>query len=93
MLRITMIKLTDYMKLKKEDQSVDASILLRRRNKTLTGGRWWKRLEGREEARRKWGVVSGMGGGRDDIHRVRKLNRATQKWGIGNQRQSRASPR
>ena len=35
-----MIKLTDHMKLdKKEDQSVDASILLRRRNKIITGGR------------------------------------------------------
>jgi hypothetical protein len=34
-----MIKLTDHMKLdKKEDQSVDASILLRRRNKIITGG-------------------------------------------------------
>ena len=39
-LRIPMIKLTDCMKLsKKEDQSVDASVLLRKGNKILTEGR------------------------------------------------------
>ena len=37
-LRILKIQFTDYMKLnKKEDRSVDASVLLRRGNKTLTG--------------------------------------------------------
>jgi hypothetical protein len=39
-LRIPKIQFTYHMKLKKkEDQSVDASVLLRRRNKILTGGR------------------------------------------------------
>jgi hypothetical protein len=38
-LRIPKIQLTDHMKLKKkEDQSVDTSVLLRRGNKILTGG-------------------------------------------------------
>jgi hypothetical protein len=33
------------MKLKKmENQNVDASVLLRRRNKILTGGRGWEEL-------------------------------------------------
>jgi hypothetical protein len=32
-LGIAKIQFTDHMKLKKEDQSVDASVLLRRRNK------------------------------------------------------------
>jgi hypothetical protein len=37
--RIPKIQFTDYMKLKKkEDQSMDASILLRRGNKILMGG-------------------------------------------------------
>jgi hypothetical protein len=37
-LRISKIQFTDHMKLKKsEDQSVDASILLRRENKILVG--------------------------------------------------------
>jgi hypothetical protein len=39
-LRIPTIQLIDHMKLnKKEDQSVDASILLRRWNKIIMGGR------------------------------------------------------
>jgi hypothetical protein len=39
-LRIPTIQVTDHMKLnKKEDQSVDASVLLRRGNKIITGGR------------------------------------------------------
>ena len=38
-LRIPKIPFTDHMKLKKkEDQSMDASVLLRRRNKPGTGG-------------------------------------------------------
>ena len=53
-LRIPTIQLTDHMKLKKkEDQSVDASVLLRKWNKIITGGRGWeglwrKRGEGQE---------------------------------------------
>ena len=38
-LRISVKQFTDHMKLnKKEDQSVNASVLLRMRNKILTGG-------------------------------------------------------
>ena len=49
-----MIQLTDHMKVKKkEDQSVDASVLLRRGNKIITGARGWEGLGrkrgGREE--------------------------------------------
>jgi hypothetical protein len=40
-----MIQLTDHMKLKKKEyQRVGASVLLRRENKILTGGRGWERL-------------------------------------------------
>jgi hypothetical protein len=42
-----MIQLTDHMKLKKEDQSVDASVLLKRGNKIITG------VRGRALGRRK----------------------------------------
>ena len=42
-LRIPKIQFTDHMKLKKkEDQSVDASVHLRRGIKIPTCGRWWK---------------------------------------------------
>jgi hypothetical protein len=37
MFGIPKIQFTDHMKLKKEDQSVDALVLLRRGNKILTG--------------------------------------------------------
>jgi hypothetical protein len=44
-LGISKIKFKDHMKLKtKEDQSVDASFLLGRGNKILTGGRRWEGL-------------------------------------------------
>ena len=40
-----MIQLIDHMKLKKkEDQRVDASVLLRRGNKIIKGSRGWVRL-------------------------------------------------
>ena len=40
-----MIQLTDHMKLKrKEDQRVDASVLLRRGNKIIKGSRGWEGL-------------------------------------------------
>ena len=65
------------MKLKKkQDQSVNALVLLRRRNKILTGGREWeglKRNRGWREVKNREGL--GMGGDRGDIHRVRKLIR------------------
>ena len=66
-LRISMIQLTDHMKLnKKEGQSVDASIPLRRGNKIIMGGRGregpgWERGQGGEEGNmiRYW--VGGTG--------------------------------
>jgi hypothetical protein len=49
-----MVQLTDHMKLKKkEEQSVDASILLKRGNKIITGGREREDLAGREEGEGK----------------------------------------
>jgi hypothetical protein len=54
-LRIPMIQLTNHMKVKKkEDQSVNASVLLRRGSKIITGGREW------EEERREKGKVRGL---------------------------------
>ena len=70
-----MLQLTDHMKLKtKEDQSVSASVLLRRGNKILTGSIGWEKL-----GRKRGGGVereagSGMRRDRDYIQRVRKLN-------------------
>jgi hypothetical protein len=44
-LKISKIQLTDHMKLmKKEDQNVNALVLLRRGNKILMGGRGWEGL-------------------------------------------------
>ena len=44
-LRIPKIQFIDHMKLKKkEDQSVDASVLLRRGNKIITGSRRMEEL-------------------------------------------------
>jgi hypothetical protein len=64
-----MVQLTDHMKPnKKEDQSEDASILLRRVSKIIMGGRG---REGRERERRG-GARSGM---RRDRKEVRKMNR------------------
>ena len=58
-----MIQLTDHMKLKKkEDQSVDASVLLRRGNKIFTGGRGWEGLGRKRGAGKERGPGSGMGG-------------------------------
>ena len=64
------------MKLKKkENQKVDASVLLRREIKIIKGSREWK-----EHGRKKRGggekvEESGMGGVVGDVQRVRKLNR------------------
>ena len=41
------------MKVKTEDQSVDFSVLLRNRNKIISGDRGWVDLGGREEGERK----------------------------------------
>jgi hypothetical protein len=43
-LRISKIQFPDHMKPKKEEQNVDALVLLRRGNKVLTGGRRWEGL-------------------------------------------------
>ena len=48
------IQLTDHMKLKKkEDQWVDASVLLRRGNKIITGGKGGRFLGGRKKEQGK----------------------------------------
>jgi hypothetical protein len=47
-----MIQVTDHMKDKKEDKSVDASVLLRRGNNIIMGGRGWEGL-GRKKERRE----------------------------------------
>jgi len=62
---------------KREDQGVDASILLRRGNKIIMGGRGregpWRERGGRG----KGGAGSGMGRDRRAVQRVRKMNRNT----------------
>jgi hypothetical protein len=66
------------MKLKKkDDQSVDAYVLLRRGNKIIMGGRGLEglgRKTGKGE-REKGGAGSGVGVDRGDVQRVRKLYR------------------
>ena len=58
-----MMQLTDHMKLKKkEDQRVDASVLLRRGNNIIKGSREERDLGGKEEGRGKRGAESDMGG-------------------------------
>jgi hypothetical protein len=70
---IRMIQFTDHMKLKKkEDQSVNASVLLRRGNKIIIGGR------GRESL----GTGLGVGEDEEEVQRVRKLN-SSGGWGTG----------
>jgi hypothetical protein len=57
-----MIQLTDHMKLKKEDQNLDVSVLIMG-NKILLGSRGWEGLgkkKGGGEGKR--GAGSGMGG-------------------------------
>ena len=60
---MSMIQLTDHMKLMKkedqrEDQRVDASVLFRRWNKVLTGGSGWEGLGRKREGggERVWKV-------------------------------------
>jgi hypothetical protein len=48
-LRIPKIQVTDNMKLKKEDQNVDASVLFRMGNKMLTEDRGWEGLGRKKE--------------------------------------------
>jgi hypothetical protein len=64
------------MKLKKEDQSVAASVLLRKGNTIIMGGRGYeglRRKRGGEADKR--GAGSGVVGNGRDVQRVRKLNR------------------
>lgn len=56
---------------------MDATVLLRRGDKIITGGREWEGLERKRKggkSKRKTGL--GVGGDRGDVQRVRKLNRA-----------------
>ena len=58
---------------KKEDKSVDASVLLRRGSKIITGRRRWEELRrNKEEKRKNVGAGSGVGGDRRDVQRVKK---------------------
>jgi hypothetical protein len=64
------------MKLKrKEDQIVDASVLLIRGNKMIKEVEGGRDLGRREMGERKKGEESGMGEDGEDVQRVRKLNR------------------
>jgi hypothetical protein len=59
---------------KKEDQSVEVSMLLRRGNKIIMRGRG-KKGSGRERGEGEKGVGSGMGRNKREVQRVRKINR------------------
>jgi hypothetical protein len=74
---ISMIQFMDHIKLKrKKDQSVGASVLLRRGNTIIKGSKGWERLERkRREGDEKEGEESGMRGDRGEVQNVRKLNR------------------
>ena len=68
-----MIQLIDHMKLKrKEDQRVDASVLLRKENKQSreveVGGKWKEGKKGRGK--------SSMEKGRGNVKGIMKLNRS-----------------
>ena len=62
---------------------MDASVLLRSRNKVFTGFKRWERIERkREEGGRRGDKVWEETG--CDIYRFRKLNRGVGKWGMKN---------
>jgi len=70
------------MKLKKkEDQSIDASVLLRRGNKIITGDRGREKA-GRERGRGKRGAGSSVGG-KERYQRVRREVCSSGGWGAG----------
>lgn len=76
-LRIPVIKYTDHIKLKKKEvYSVDASILRKRGNKIIIGG---KGMDGpgskRGQGRKKVRAGSGMKNKRREVQRVRTMNR------------------
>ena len=65
------------MKLKKkENQSENASVLLRKGTKINTGGRGWEGLGRKRGHRGERGAGSGMGGDGGEEQRVGKLNRS-----------------
>ena len=68
---IPMIQLTDHMKLKKKDQRVDDSVLLRRRNKIIKGSRRWEGLERKRRGEGGKGEDICMEGDVGDVQRVR----------------------
>jgi hypothetical protein len=77
MLGMPTVQFTDHVKLKKkEDQSVDASVLLRRGNKILTGSIGRKGLGRERGGKGKREAGSGMGedGGRE--------YRGSRNWGV-----------
>lgn len=68
LLRVPTIQLTVHMKLKKkENQSVNALVLIRRGNEIIMGGRW--EGPGREVGRGPESVVGGDG---EEVQMVRK---------------------
>jgi hypothetical protein len=77
---IFMIQFMDYIK-RKEDQIVDASVLLSKGNKIIKVSRKWERLgKKRREGTGKRGAEKGMEGDGGDVQRVRKLN-SNGAWG------------
>jgi hypothetical protein len=72
-----MIQLTDHMKLnKKEGQSVDVSVSLRRGSKIMTHNRGREGPECERGRGEEVGIESSMGGDRREVQRVRKMNRS-----------------
>jgi hypothetical protein len=61
------------MKLKKEELSVDASVLFRKRNKRIIGGRRREDLGREREGGREKGVGLGVGGDGREVQRVKKF--------------------
>jgi hypothetical protein len=79
-----MIQLTDHMKIKKkEGQSVDTSVLLRRGTKIIIVGRKWKRLGRKNGGRGERGAGSGVVGDRSDVQRVKTEECIKGEWGTG----------
>jgi hypothetical protein len=72
----------DHMKLKrKEDQRVDASVLLRRGNKIIKGSRGWEGLGRKRSGERV--AESGMGGHGDDVQRGQETEQRCVSMGDG----------
>ena len=79
---IPTIQITDHMKLKrKEDQRVDASVLLIRGNKIIKGSRGWEGLGRKRSGERV--AESGMGGHGDDVQRGQETEQRCVSMGDG----------